>query len=224
MNTKEFELEVKSTTEAGVIEGYASTFGGAPDSYGDVVEPGAFAKSLARHKREGTAPLMLFGHQSGDVPIGGWDDVAEDGKGLWVKGTIDIDDPFGSRVHRALSKRRMRGLSIGYVTISQRPDEKNSSINRLTEVDLHEISVVPFPANRRATVTAVKSNEFRAKLAAGGRLTVREWEFLLKETLGLSNSEVERAVRLNLKCGSGEPGADGLAFLRALSGATTRGN
>lgn len=222
MNTKEFTLDIKAVDEAGVIEGWASTFGGAPDAYGDVVVPGAFADSLVRHKREGTAPLMLFGHRASEVPIGGWDDLAEDGKGLWVKGTIDLDDPLGGRVHRALKNKRMRGLSIGYATKREQRDEKNPAINRLLEVDLFEISIVTFPANRRATVTAVKAeSELRNRLAAGDRLTVREWERLLKEHFALSNSEAERAVRLHLRGGSGDPGADdGIAFLRALTGIT----
>lgn len=223
MNTKEFLFDVKEVSEAGVIEGYASTFGGAPDSYGDVVMPGAFANSLARHKREGTSPLMLFGHQSYEVPIGGWDDLAEDGKGLWVKGAIDIEDSLGGRVHRALKNKRMRGLSIGYQTKREERDDKNPSINRLLEVDVHEISIVTFPANRRATVTTVKAEiiELRDRLAAGDRLTVREFERLLKEQFSLSNSEAERAVRLHLRGGPGEPGADdGMAFLRALAGTT----
>lgn len=47
MLTKGIGFEAKDVTEDGVIEGYGSVFGGAPDSYGDIVLPGAFADSLA---------------------------------------------------------------------------------------------------------------------------------------------------------------------------------
>jgi hypothetical protein len=91
-----------SPSDAGVIEGYASVFGGSPDSYGDIIAPGAFASTLTEHKRAGTMPLMLWGHDASQPPIGNWDDMAEDGKGLWVQGTVDLEDPMGQRVYRGL--------------------------------------------------------------------------------------------------------------------------
>jgi hypothetical protein len=56
-------------------------------------------------------------------------------------------------------------------------------------------------------------------LAAGERLTEREWESLLKKSFDLSNAEAERAVRLHFK-GQGDPAgaADGRAFLEGLLG------
>ena len=220
MKTKDFGLEVKELSDEGTFEGYGSVFGGAPDSYGDIVMPGAFAESLVRHKREGTMPLMLFGHNSSELPIGHWVDLAEDGKGLWAKGQIDTEDAVGMRVHRALKRKTIRGLSIGYEVKSggQASDPKRPGITMLNNVELYEVSVVNFPANRRSTVTAVKSEilDLRDRIAAGGRLTEREWERLFKEQFELTNSEAERAVRIHFK-GQGEPdGTAGSAFLRAL--------
>lgn len=80
MKTKDFALQVKDLSEEGTFEGYGSIFGNL-DSYGEKVMPGAFAESLARHKREGTKPLMLWQHNP-DQPIGVWEDLVEDGKGL----------------------------------------------------------------------------------------------------------------------------------------------
>jgi hypothetical protein len=71
--------------------------------------------------------------------------------------------------------------------------------------------------NEKTKITRVKEIEdLRARLAAGDRLTEREWESLLKKGFDLSNSEAERAVRINLK-GQGEPDstADPLAALWA---------
>jgi HK97 family phage prohead protease len=210
MKTKTFGLDVKDVSGEGTFEGYASTFGGAPDSYGDVISPGAFAESLVKHKREGTMPLMLFGHDHTDLPIGIWTDMAEDGRGLWAKGELDLEDPFSARVYRALKQRRMRGLSIGYEVRKSRPDDKRPGVTFLDAIDLWEVSVVNFPANRRSLVDAVKSDEefqrLRQKLVAGDRLTEREFEGLLKaEPFGLTNSQAERAVRVNLKRGQGDP-------------------
>jgi HK97 family phage prohead protease len=184
MKTKAFTLDVKAVADDGTFEGYASTFGGAPDSYGDVVLPGAFVGSLAKHRREGTMPLMLWNHKAGELPIGNWLDLAEDGKGLWAKGQADLDDPVGVRVHRSLKRKAVRGLSIGYETIASETDQKKPGVNFLKELDLWEISPVNFPANRRATVTEVKSErmeEFARRLRDGDPLPIKEFEDILRE-------------------------------------------
>lgn len=229
MARKDFSFEIKAVDEAGVVEGYGSTFGGAPDAYGDVIEPGAYAQTLVRHRREGTMPLMFFGHKHNDLTIGKWTDMAEDGKGLWVKGEIDMDDPESARIHRKLKRKEMRGLSIGYDIPAggAEMDKKRPGVRILKEIELFEVSIVNIAANNRANVEAVKAFEtrqLRDRLAAGDRLTVREMERLLKsdEPLSLSNAEAERAVRLNFK-GQGAPGdtanpVDFAAKLRAALG------
>lgn len=217
---KDFGLEVKATDDAGMIEGYGSTFGGEPDSYGDIVIRGAFSESIAEHKAAGTMPLMLWGHETYTPPIGNWTDMGEDRKGLWVKGQIDLEDPMGQRVHRALARKALRGLSIGYETLESRDDPKRKGVRLLEKLRLWEVSTVNFPANVRASVTGVKEiDDLRAKLAAGDRLSAREWELLLKTGFKLSNAEAERAVRVNSLKGQGDPGKTDEAtdFLSALA-------
>lgn len=214
---KDFGLEIKDVSESGVIEGYASVFGGSPDSYGDVVLPGAFANTLVKHKREGTMPLMLWGHQAGELPIGDWLDMAEDGKGLWAKGQLDLEDAVGQRVHRALKRKSVRGLSIGYETRQRETDPKKPGISFLKEIELWEVSPVNFPAQRRAQITSVKT------IADDGQLpTVREFEDFLRDAGGFSKS---LAVAIAAKAtphlrGEPEAKADEAAeFLRALRAA-----
>ena len=83
------------------------------------------------------------------------------------------------------------------------------------------MSVVSIGADDTATISSVKSSknnhEILEKLKAGDRLTEREFEAILKGTLGLSNSQAERAARIHLK-GLGEPAAakDARALLEAL--------
>lgn len=183
MQKKDFGLSVKDVSDAGTFEGYASTFGGSPDSYGDIVIPGAFADSLVKHKREGSMPLLLWGHQANELPIGNWVDMAEDGKGLWGKAQIDLDDPVGQRVHKALKRKSVRGLSIGYETVEESKDAKRPGVNLLEKVDLWEVSVVNFPANRRSLVTGVKGI-----LEAGNLPSLPEFEEFLRES-GFSKSQ-----------------------------------
>lgn len=180
---KDFSLEIKAVSDAGVIEGYGSTFGGAPDLGGDVVLPGAFADTLAEHKRKGTMPLMFFGHQSNNLTIGNWEDMAEDGKGLWVQGSVDVEDPMGLRVHRALKRKAMKGLSIGYETRDSEQDEKRPGVRILKEVKLWEVSPVNFPAQQRAAVDTVKS-----LIRVGKMPSLPEFEEFLREA-GFSKSQ-----------------------------------
>lgn len=225
MFKKSFGFSTEEVEQDGTFVGYASTVFGEPDAYGDIVLPGAFKKTLARHNAEKTMPAMFFSHKADELPIGDWAEMAEDERGLRVKGQLDLDDPEGARVHRAMKKKRVNGLSIGYVIPSGgiEPDPERKGVYFLKEIDLREVSVVNWPANRNALVDGVKAeaiHQIKSKLAAGERLTEREFELFIRHAAGLSNSQAERAARLHLK-GQGEPADaadDGRAFLLALKG------
>ena len=55
--------------ENGIIKGYGSTFGGKPDSYGDIIAHGAFAESIVKKGRGGMGISMLYQHDS-TKPLG----------------------------------------------------------------------------------------------------------------------------------------------------------
>ena len=149
-------LQVKLAGNSGVFEGYASVFGGEPDSYGDVIAKGAFTATLARHKAEGTIPLMLWSHDPA-APIGKWLEVSQDAKGLAVKGQLNLETERGRETHAFLKAGDVSGLSIGYgVPPGGRAINPDGSWT-LTEIDLMEVSVVTMPAARRARVTGVKA-------------------------------------------------------------------
>lgn len=179
MKTKDFALKVKDLSEEGTFEGYGSIFGNV-DSYGEKVVPGAFVDSLAKHRREGTAVLMLWQHDNHE-PIGVWEDLAEDAKGLWGKGRLIMEVQRAREVYALLRAKAVRGLSIGYRELDI---DKESGIRVLKKLDLWEISPVSFPANSRARVEAVKSermDEFARRLRDGDPMPVKEFEDLLRE-------------------------------------------
>jgi hypothetical protein len=159
-------LEIKrEPDEDGIFEGYASVFG-VVDQGMDVVERGAFAKSLG----SGRKVKMLWQHNMAE-PIGIWDEIREDERGLYVKGRLLKDVQKGREAMALLKAGAIDSMSIGYRTIEAVP-EANGRVRKLTEVDLFEVSLVTFPMLPDAKVTAVKSitteREFEAFLRDAG--------------------------------------------------------
>lgn len=205
MKTKDFALEIKSADDDGTFHGYASVFGNT-DSYGEICVAGCFGASLAKHRREGTKPLLLWQHNP-EAPIGVWDDLAEDGKGLRGTGRLLKGVRQAEEALILLKAGALRGLSIGYREVQTEPDGER---RKLLELDLIEASIVSFPANRKARVEQVKSDNYallRARLLAGEPPSDRELEKGMRDAFDLSNSQAERVVRLFRKGqAQGEPG------------------
>ena len=129
------------------ISGYASRFG-ETDLMGDTVARGAFAASLLSHVEK--LP-MLSGHQT-DQPIGVWDRVVEDARGLFVSGRILLGSELADTTARLIQEGAISGLSIGYRTRRKTPKVRG---RQLTEIDLWEVSVVAFPMQRTARITHI---------------------------------------------------------------------
>jgi HK97 family phage prohead protease len=140
-------LEVSNGVE---IQGYASLFG-AQDQGGDIVEAGAYGRSLKGLARQGRRVKMLWQHDPAQ-PIGVWDEVREDDKGLFVKGRL-LDSVEKAREAAALIEAgAIDGLSIGYRTKRARKSEKGQRL--LSELELWEVSLVTFPMLPSARVGA----------------------------------------------------------------------
>ncbi|PYE85713.1 HK97 family phage prohead protease [Pseudoroseicyclus aestuarii] len=124
-----------------VLSGHASLFG-ARDGGGDVVMPGAYAAGLKRLAARGGRVRMLWQHDPAQ-PIGVWDEVCEDARGLFVKGRLLTEVARGREAAALIAAGAMDGLSIGYRTLraSKRPEGGRC----LEEVELWEVSLVTFP-------------------------------------------------------------------------------
>ncbi len=131
-----------------VIEGYASVFG-ARDQGQDVVEVGAYATSLGKLAQSGGRVKMLWQHDPTE-PIGVWDEVREDAKGLYVKGRILSDVARGREAVSLIEAGAIDGLSIGYRTV--KASKGAGGVRRLTELELWEVSLVTFPMLPEARV------------------------------------------------------------------------
>lgn len=139
-----------------VIEGYASLFH-TLDQGDDIVLPGAYAASLAQHRARGTRVKMLWQHDPAQ-PIGIWDDLCEDARGLKVRGRILTETQQGAEAAALVQAGAIEGLSIGYRTVKSSRSEAGH--RQLAEVALWEVSLVTFPMLPTARVSsggAVKS-------------------------------------------------------------------
>jgi HK97 family phage prohead protease len=155
--------------EGAVIAGYASLFG-AEDQSGDVVARGAYAASLGRMAEAGQRVKMLWQHDPAR-PIGVWDEVREDGRGLWVKGRLLLDVQAGREAKALIEAGAIDGLSIGYRTLRS---EKAAGGGRvLHQIELWEVSLVTFPMLPEARVQAADEADLARELADAFR-TARE--------------------------------------------------
>ncbi len=151
------QLDAEMTVEDGhVISGYASLFG-KTDQGGDVVASGAYGKSLGR----GVKVKMLWQHDP-TQPIGVWDEVREDDKGLFVKGRLLPDVAKAREAAALLSAGAIDGLSIGYRTVKATKDTHGK--RHLKELDLWEVSLVTFPMLPDARVGAKGEDPDAAEL------------------------------------------------------------
>ncbi|WP_421736879.1 HK97 family phage prohead protease [Caulobacter sp.] len=120
------------------IEGYASLFW-TRDLNDDVTAAGAFEGSLAA---SGAAGVKML-HQHDDAePVGVWDEIAEDAKGLFVRGRILRSTPRGRLVAALVEAGALDGLSIGFRQVKARQDGRLRVLGR---VELWEVSIVTFP-------------------------------------------------------------------------------
>ncbi len=141
------------------IEGYASLFWSA-DLNDDVAARGAFARSLEKTGPEGVK--MLHQHDTAE-PVGVWDEIAEDARGLFVRGRVLETTPRGRLVGSLVRAGALDGLSIGFRTVKARKDER---LRVLTEVELWEVSLVTFPMLPGARLKVASENVDETNMAA----------------------------------------------------------
>lgn len=172
--TKAAPLRLKQIGDDGTFEGYGSIFN-VVDTVGDVVVPGAYAATLARHAEDGTRPKGLWQHDP-TRPILSWVEMREDAKGLWCKGRLILDVEQAREAHALMKAGELDGLSIGFECTEiefARPEDfeakygaplpldsifaPGSQVRVLKGLDLWEVSLVTFPACRPAKVESVKS-------------------------------------------------------------------
>lgn len=194
-------LDLKRVDRTGVFAGYASLFDVA-DLGRDIIAPGAFRDTLAKKGAGGIK--MLFQHDPAQ-PIGIWTKLVEDGRGLYAEGRLLKDVATAREVEALMRAGILDGLSIGFRALKSKRDQR-TGFRRIEAVDLWEISVVTFPMQPEARVTAPPAAASVTERPFFKRLpTEREFERWLTRDAGLTRGEARALMRSGLQ---------GLAALR----------
>lgn len=231
----DFSFSEKSESEeTGRITGYASVFG-VKDSYDEIVEAGAFDGIINDIKNSvASMPLMLGNHEHySGCPIGIWDSLEVDSKGLKISGIINTEIQLGKEIYSSLkfakdnNSSSSMGLSIGYYPDWDKYVVDKEYIGHIFSVKkLPEVSIVNFPANTQAVVTDIKRDcliEEIKKLS-----NIRELERFLRDSGNFSKKEAETLISvsstlINSKCDTSDVDINGYMSLLNRLNQITRG-
>lgn len=179
---KSFELKAGDN---GIVEGYASTWTKTPDSYGDIVIKGAFTETLKKRKATGHPFPLCFNHDFGQI-IGAVAEAEEDDFGLKIKASF-LNTALAQEKRELVKEGIIWQFSFAYSVLgSEEPtaeEKKQGIFQKLTKLDLYEVSLVPVPANQTAIVTEVKNDS-----------EVETKEVEVEEKSGRRNSEKDEKL------------------------------
>ena len=140
------DLDVKKR----IATGYLSSFGNV-DSYGDIVVPGAFKKSISERKNS----IYFLNQHNWSQPHGRFNVLKEDSKGLYFESEPLIDTSYSSDLMKLYEAGIIKEHSFGYSTIKADYD-KETDIRHLKELKLYEGSNVTRGANPETPFVGMK--------------------------------------------------------------------
>jgi len=204
MDVKTFAFQVKGVdVEEGIFSGYASTFG-VRDEYGDVVMPGAFAKTLQENAQRVRVcwmhgwdnpigkPVVMEEHGRDRLPRELLERAPEATGGLYVEARIS-QTTQGRDALVLMRDGVVDELSIGYDPIKTERGELNGEpVNYLRELRLWEFSPVTWGANHAALVTGMKALGLPPDVLGGLRMLIAQPDGV--DRLGVWLSEVRSAA------------------------------
>lgn len=197
---KSFAL-LKSGEDTGTISGYFSTYDRIPDSYGDVIAPGAFTDTI-KARAESGHPFPLCWNHDLDQIIGSVDpaSIVDTEKGPLME-AVFFDTPLAQEKRALVKSGVVYQFSFAYDVLDSATVtlEDGTKANELRKLELYEVSIVPIPANQNAVMTEVKAGKRNSK---ADEAAIRQAIELLQGVLG----ELEEAEDPE---GEDEPKANG---------------
>lgn len=179
---------IEAKADNGAISGYAATWIREPDSYGDVIAKGAFTECIERMKEQGKTLPFLWNHDSYNLNsyIGTVTELSEDDHGLAFIATFD-DTPEAQRARELALDGRLCKFSFAYDVLDQAHIvlEDGRDANELRKLNIHEVSLVMYPANPDTGVIDIKSAEKSGRRnSAADESKIQQAISLLQEVLG----------------------------------------
>lgn len=194
------ELSIKfADLDTRSIDVIAST--NAVDSYGEIVEQNW---NLERYN---TNPLVLYGHNRFDLPIGHATDVGVDESGKLVAKLHFVTkeaNPLAEQVWQSIKQKSLRAVSVGFTSGEPRIDRVNGhDVLVLNDNELREISVVPMPANPEALIQ-MRAKADAARQSHAEHVSVESTKEepnmkLIAIELGLDEGASESDIRKSIK-------------------------
>ena len=165
---------------SGKVSGYFSTYDEEPDSYGDIVAPGAFTDTIKKRKTTGHPFPLCFNHNM-DAVIGTVDTIEDTEKGPLITASF-LNTEKAQEVREMVKSGAVWQFSFAYDIVERKEptdEQKTKGIEQvLTKLNLYEVSIVVVPANQNAVMTDVKS----------GRRNRKSDEDTIREIIRLANS------------------------------------
>ena len=146
--------------DTGTISGYFSTYDRIPDSYGDVIAPGAFTDTIKAREESGH-PFPLCWNHDLDQIIGKVDSIEDTEKGPLMTASF-FDTPLAQEKREIVKSGVVYQFSFAYDVLDAGPAE-DIKANELRKLDLFEVSIVPIPANQNAVMTEIKAGRRNSK-------------------------------------------------------------
>ena len=178
------QFDVKSVSDTGEVTGYFSTFDIIADSYGDIVSPHAFDKTIKERQESGKPFPLVWNHNMDDpeLIIGQVDMIESDDHGALMTAHF-YDTPKAQAARNLVREGSVYQFSFAYgVEAAREPNEaekaQDPNIRQVLEgIDLIEVTITPTPANPRAEVLSAKA----------GRRNRKSDEDIIKQIISLAN-------------------------------------
>ena len=185
-------FDIKAADDAGTISGYFSTYDKKPDSYGDIVAPGAFTETIKAREASGH-PFPLCWNHDLDQIIGKVNEIEDTDKGPLMTASF-FDTPLAQEKREIVKSGVVYQFSFAYDVLEAGPVEleDGTKANELRKLDLFEVSIVPIPANQNAVVTEIKADAPEEKSeepeVKAGRRNRKSDEDIIKQIISLAQS------------------------------------
>ena len=132
------------------IAGYANTT--SKDRAGDIVTAEAWAKGVENFRQN---PVMLYQHKH-DCPIGRFNQITVDKKGIFVEGTVSEAAEKNHGIHTLIKDGALKSFSVGFRVKDGKYNSADDTM-LITDVELLEISIVSVPCNQESLFSLRKS-------------------------------------------------------------------